>query len=98
MPGRSIRITILGRCVDHLDLAQLIAEQQPDTTAPCPHCGQPVGDSRNIRPMGIVPRLIVTCGGSGLAYTGHGCFNEVAWDSTARRWLAWNRETRKWEA
>ena len=48
--------------------------------------------------MGIVPRLIVTCGGSGLAYTGHGCFNEVAWDSTARRWLAWNRETRKWEA
>lgn len=76
------------RRVDHLDLARLIAEQQPDTTAPCPHCGEPAGDSGNVRVMGNVPILIATCGGSGFDYTGCGCFNEVAWDPDARKWVA----------
>ncbi len=84
------------RFQDSSDVTRLVQEQQPDTTAPCPHCGQPVGDEANIRVMGNEQRLLVTCGGSGLAYTGTGCFNEVAWDPEARRWLRWDPEARAW--
>ena len=77
-------------------MARLVRQQQPDTTKPCPHCRRPVGDEKNIRVQGNEPRLLVTCGGSGLDYTGQGCFNEVAWDSDERRWLRWDPEARDW--
>src|SRR5580700_6537878 len=37
---------------DSSDVAQLVEEQQPDHSAPCPHCGKPVGDAKNITVMG----------------------------------------------
>jgi hypothetical protein len=89
-------LAVNKRFQDSSDVVRLVAEQQPDTIRPCPHCKQPVGDERNIRVQGNEPRLLVTCGGSGLDYTGKGCFNEVAWDPEARTWLRWDSDTQDW--
>lgn len=84
------------RFQDSGDVTRLVEEQQPDTTRPCPHCGRPVGDERNIRVQGNEPQLLVTCGGSGYDFTGQGCGNDVAWDPEARRWLRWDPDARAW--
>ena len=71
----------------HPNAAQMLAEQRPDVTAPCPHCGRPVNeDVRNIGVERYMPRLLARCGGSGYAYTGLGCFERVAWDPDAGAW------------
>jgi len=54
------------RFQDSGDVARLVEEQEPDTAKPCPHCGQPVGDEKNIHVRGNEPRLLATCGGSRL--------------------------------
>jgi len=73
--------------VEPNDVARLVAEQKPDPAAPCPHCGRPIIEDRNIVVRGYDPRLLARCGGSGLDYTGRGCFEEVAWDPDRRRWV-----------
>jgi len=89
-------LAVNTRFRDSGDVARLIEEQKPDTTKPCPYCRQPVGDEKHIRVQGNEPRLLVTCGGSGLNYTGDGCFNEVAWDPAGRRWLRWDPDAQDW--
>ncbi len=71
---------------DSNDVERLVAEQQPNHNAPCPHCGKPVGDSRNIFVEGSEPRLLAHCGGSGYDYSGKGCFAKVAWNPDERKW------------
>jgi len=68
------------------DVERLVAEQQPDASAPCPNCGKPVGDGKNIFVEGNEPRLLVHCGGSGYEHSGQGCFATVAWDPEERKW------------
>ena len=74
---------------DSNDVEPLVAEQQPDTSATCPHCGKPVGGSKNIFVEGNEPRLLVHCGGSGYEYSGNGCFATVAWNPDERNWEAY---------
>lgn len=95
-PGGVLFLAVNSRFQDSSDVAWLIEQQRPDTTAACPCCGQPVGDENNIRVQGTEPRLIVNCGGSGLDYTGNGCFNDLAWDPAGRRWLRWNPDAQEW--
>jgi hypothetical protein len=95
-PARVLSIAVNSRFQDSGDVARLVEEQKPDTTKPCPHCGQPVGDEKNIHVQGNESRLLVNCGGSGYDYIGTGCFNEVAWDPDGRRWLKWDPDAQAW--
>ena len=68
------------------DVKRLVAEQQPDANAPCPHCGKPVNESANIFVEANETRLLAHCGGSGDKYSGQGCFATVAWNPDERTW------------
>jgi len=68
------------------DVRLLVAEQKPDVSKPCPHCGKPVRYSINIFVEGNEPRLLVHCGGSGYEYSGEGCFATVAWNPEEQKW------------
>ena len=68
------------------DVEQLVAEQQPDASKPCPNCGKPVRDDKNIFMEGNEPRLLAHCGGSAYEYSGEGCFATVAWNPENQQW------------
>ncbi|MFD8703752.1 hypothetical protein ACFV1W_14190 [Kitasatospora sp. NPDC059648] len=72
--------------MDHTDVQRLLTEQQPDPAAPCPHCGKPVREDKNVFVEHGVPRLIAHCGGSAFDNTGDGCFEKVAWSPDKGAW------------
>ena len=69
---------------NHEDVARLYDEQKPDPTAPCPLCGEPVREDKNISVEN--GKLIARCGGSGYDYSGGGCFAKVAWNPETTKW------------
>ena len=69
---------------NHEDVARLYEEQKPNPNAPCPRCGRPVREDKNIFPEG--GRLTAHCGGSGYDYTGKGCFAKLVWNPETTGW------------